>query len=155
MSTSGTFRSRRVSNFQASIPTQIETLMRLAILRISVLIFAFALGAISPKVFHLAETQYHWRARKAREAKLREDLFQLRAHIKTFSQDKGGPPNFLDDLVYAGYLREIPTDPFTGAKYWNLVTIGPAIEGPCAVFPETVISASNELSTEGTPYNRW
>lgn len=129
--------------------------MRRIILRLTILFLTFGIGVTSPVTYRLVKSQYQKSVRKAREAKLRADLFRLRTLIKQYSADRGAAPNILDDLVYAGYIREIPKDPFTGEKYWKLVIIAPAIENPCAVFPETVISMSDEISTEGTSYSKW
>ena len=86
---------------------------------------------------------------------MREDLFRLRALIRQYSVEQGAAPDLLDDLVYAGYIREIPKDPVTGEKFRELVTISHGFERPCEVLPVTVISRSEEISTEGTRYNEW
>jgi hypothetical protein len=52
-------------------------------------------------------------------------------------------------------MREVPTDPFTGQKDWNITTGEDpnSLEGQSGV--TDVHSASAEVSTEGTPYNEW
>jgi len=52
----------------------------------------------------------------ARESVLRQDLYTLRNAIDQYTLDKEKAPQSLDDLVTAGYIREIPTDPFTNSK---------------------------------------
>jgi len=47
---------------------------------------------------------------------LRQDLVTMRAIISQYTLDKHKPPLSLDDLVAAGYLKEVPTDPMTGRK---------------------------------------
>jgi hypothetical protein len=55
-----------------------------------------------------------------REAILKEDLTLIRAAIKQYTSDKALPPQSLDDLVRAAYLRQIPVDPITEQR--NLAT---------------------------------
>src|SRR5512146_2375035 len=57
---------------------------------------------------------------RAREAVLREDLYQMRDAIDQYYADNGKYPSALADLTNPqersrSYLREIPKDPFTGA----------------------------------------
>jgi general secretion pathway protein G len=54
------------------------------------------------------------RLRQAREETLRQDLFMMRAIVSQYVLDKQKRPHSLDDLVRAGYLKEIPKDPITG-----------------------------------------
>ena len=53
---------------------------------------------------------------RAKESVLRQDLFAMRSVIDQYTMDKGKAPQSLDDLVSAGYLREIPLDPMTNAR---------------------------------------
>src|SRR3569832_883254 len=53
---------------------------------------------------------------RSKEAVLRQDLFAMRSVIDQYTMDKGKAPQSLEDLVQAGYLREIPVDPFTNAR---------------------------------------
>src|SRR5947207_15977127 len=53
---------------------------------------------------------------RAREATLRQDLDTLRKCIDAYTLDKERAPQSLDDLVSAGYLREIPVDPITRSR---------------------------------------
>ncbi len=58
----------------------------------------------------------------ARESALKQDLTTLRSAIDQYTLDKEKAPQSLDDLVQAGYLREIPKDPITGkADTWQPV----------------------------------
>ena len=57
--------------------------------------------------------------------------------------DKRKAPQNFEDLVRAGYLRKIPVDPITGRTDWRMTAEG------------DVHSASDQISTEGTPYNSW
>jgi general secretion pathway protein G len=91
----------------------------------------------------------------AREATLRDDLFQMRKAIDQYAADKGKLPQTLDDLASSEYLREVPVDPITGQKDWNQVSgDDPAsVQGGQGL--KDVHSSSAETSTEGTPYSEW
>jgi len=56
---------------------------------------------------------------QAREAVLHHDLFQLNSLIQQYTLDKRQSPQSLDDLVTAGYLPKLPTDPMTGKADWT------------------------------------
>src|SRR5712692_4571272 len=70
----------------------------------------------------VALPQYQKTVMHARETILRDDLFKMRSLIDQYAADKGKLPQSLDDLVSAGYMREIPKDPITDNKDWNVVT---------------------------------
>lgn len=63
---------------------------------------------------------------RAKEAVLKENLFQLRDAISKYYFDKQKYPETLDDLVASRYLRNIPTDPITNQKEWHLIHPEPA-----------------------------
>jgi general secretion pathway protein G len=103
----------------------------------------------------VALPQYHKTIMHARETVLRDDLFRMRSLIDQYSADKGKLPQSLDDLVSAGYMREIPTDPITEQKDWN-IEVGEdpySSEGGSGI--RDIHSTSPEVSTEGTPYSQW
>jgi general secretion pathway protein G len=92
---------------------------------------------------------------RAREAVLKEDLFQMRDAVDQYYADNGKYPATLKDLVNAqertkSYLRDIPRDPFTGADDW--ITVAPEGEEG-GVFD--VHSASPLVASDGTAYNTW
>jgi general secretion pathway protein G len=98
----------------------------------------------------LAVPSYHTAVRKAKEAALRQDLFTLRDLLDQHRADQGKYPESLQALVAAGYLRRIPTDPFTGSTAtWQ--EIAEPTEG--GVFD--VYSGSDLVGTNGVPYNQW
>ena len=90
-----------------------------------------------------------------REAVLRDDLYKMRSLLDQYAADKQKLPQSLDDLVTARYMRELPVDPVTGQKDWN-VTTG---EDPNSTTSEqgvtNVHSSSPDTSSEGTPYSEW
>jgi general secretion pathway protein G len=51
--------------------------------------------------------------KRAREAVLKEDLYQIRSCIDQYLGDRGQYPASLQELVDAGYLRFMPSDPIT------------------------------------------
>lgn len=91
----------------------------------------------------------------AREATLKSDLVQMRKLIDQYAADKGKLPGSLDDLVSSGYLREIPEDPITGEKDWNVESgEDPSLpRGGSGI--TNIHSSSAETSTEGTAYSEW
>jgi len=99
--------------------------------------------------------QYQKTITHTRETVLKDDLRKMRTLIDQFAADKGRLPQSLDEIATEGYMREVPTDPFTGQKDWNITTGEDpnSLEGQSGV--TDVHSASAEVSTEGTPYNEW
>src|ERR1051326_5036953 len=137
----------RPSNQQSEISNQKSggfTLLELMIV-ISIIIVLAA----------VALPQYQKTVMHARETVLKDDLFRMRSLIDQYSADKGKLPQSLDDLVTAGYMREVPKDPITDNKDWNLVTGDDpySTEGGTGVID--LHSSSSEVSTEGSPYSEW
>jgi general secretion pathway protein G len=95
--------------------------------------------------------------RKAKEAVLKEDLHTMRSAIDAYTVDKAKAPQSLDDLLQAGYLREIPKDPITArTDTWitdqsdTLTTIDETQGGI-----DNVHSGAQETSSDGTAYSQW
>jgi len=103
----------------------------------------------------VALPQYQKTIMHARESVLRNDLFTMRSLIDQYSADKGKLPQALEDLVAAGYMRELPTDPITDSKEWTIDTGEDpySTEGGSGII--NVHSTSSDISTEGTPYSEW
>lgn len=103
----------------------------------------------------VALPQYQKTVLHARETVLRDDLFKIRSLIDEYSADKGKLPQSLDDLVTAGYMREVPVDPITENRDWNIVTGEDpySTEGSSGV--TDVHSSSGETSLDGRPYSEW
>src|ERR1044072_1325404 len=70
----------------------------------------------------VALPQYQKTIMHARETVLRDDLFRMRMLIDQYAADKGKLPQSLPDLVSAGYMRDVPTDPITDQKDWQEVS---------------------------------
>src|SRR5438105_14219781 len=96
---------------------------------------------------------------RARESVLRQDLFTLRQVIDQYTLDKQKAPQALDDLVSAGYMKQLPTDPFTGKNdTWKVVTEEDTIADPSqteAGGVSDVHSGSDQPSSDGTAYSSW
>ena len=93
----------------------------------------------------------------AREAVLREDLHTMRQAIDSYTVDKEKAPQSLDDLVQAGYLKQIPVDPMTGSSdTWmpdssdTLMDIDQTDGGI-----NNVHSGSQGTATDGSLYSTW
>lgn len=94
---------------------------------------------------------------RAKEAVLRQDLFAMRQSIDQYTMDKAKAPQALADLVQAGYLREIPKDPFTDSRdTWQVVQedVLQSIDQNEPGLTD-VKSGSNLTGTDGTAYNTW
>ena len=92
-----------------------------------------------------------------REAVLRGDLFTMRKLIDQFTLDNGRSPANLEELVKAGYLGRLPTDPFTGSNQtWQEVKEdAPLPPEQTALGIMDVHSGSEEIALNGTPYSSW
>jgi general secretion pathway protein G len=93
---------------------------------------------------------------RARESVLRQDLFELRSLISQYTLDKQKAPQSLDDLVTAGYLKQLPKDPMTNEANWvpkqEDVLLSADQQDPGI---EDVNSASSGIGTDGTTYSTW
>src|SRR6267143_2160817 len=99
----------------------------------------------------IALPQYQKTIMHARETVLRDDLFKMRSLIDQYAADKGKLPQTLDDLITAGYMREVPKDPITDNKDWNIVTGDDPYSTQGGTGITDVHSASGDVSSEGTP----
>jgi general secretion pathway protein G len=89
-------------------------------------------------------------APKDREATLKQDLRMMRDAIDRFTLDKQQAPQSLQDLVDGHYLKEIPTDPFTGKKDW-VPQFGSVVLSPTQTSAGMVDVRSNSTQVAG-PY---
>ncbi len=94
---------------------------------------------------------------RAREAVLRDDLFTMRQVIEQFTFDKNRAPQSLQDLVEAGYLKEIPTDPFTNSRDTWQVTQEDVMQSIDQTQPgiTDVHSGATQTGSDGRPYSEW
>lgn len=106
----------------------------------------------------LAAPSYRVAIIRARETVLHDDLFTMRKLIDQYTLDKNQPPESLDDLVQAGYLRGgLPVDPFTGSNQTWQVDIEEVSLSPEQTVPGVVDvhSGSTAESLDGTQYSTW
>ena len=95
---------------------------------------------------------------RSKEAVLRDDLFTLRSLIDQHTVDKQEAPQSLEDLVSAGYLRQIPVDPFTASREtWEVVFEEDVLSNPDQQAPgiTDVRSGSGLRSLTGEVYSSW
>jgi general secretion pathway protein G len=94
---------------------------------------------------------------RARESVLKQDLFQLRSLISQYTLDKQKAPQSLDDLVQAGYIKQIPVDPMTGSN--SSWTVDQEDSTMSVDQQDTGISdvhsSAAEMSSDGTAYSTW
>jgi general secretion pathway protein G len=93
---------------------------------------------------------------QARESVLRSNLATIRSVISQYTLDKQKAPQGLDDLVTAGYLRQIPVDPMTKQPNWEVkeedVLMAVDQQEPGI---DDVHSASSGIASDGTTYSTW
>jgi general secretion pathway protein G len=94
---------------------------------------------------------------RAKEAVLRQDLFEMRNVIDEYTIDKQQAPQSLQDLVNEGYLRQIPQDPMTGSnETWHVIMEDTPVGGNnSAPGIWDVKSGSDKTALDGTSYSDW
>jgi general secretion pathway protein G len=100
---------------------------------------------------------YRSHTKNAKEAVLKEDLFQMNHCLEQYRTDKGKYPTSLTALKEKEYLRDIPVDPMTQSRdTWST-----ELEAPDPDSPDTEVgifrvrSGSTDLGSNGIPYNEW
>jgi len=93
---------------------------------------------------------------EAREAVLKQNLYQLNSLIEQYRMDKGQSPQTLDDLVPT-YLPKLPVDPMTEKADWTTDQEDPAnAVDPNQPGISRVHSASQQTPLAGgEPYSSW
>ncbi len=93
---------------------------------------------------------------QARESVLRSNLSTLRNVISQYTLDKQKAPQSLDDIVTAGYLRQVPLDPMTRQANWEVVQedVMLAVDQQDPGITD-VHSASTGTASDGTAYSSW
>ena len=92
---------------------------------------------------------------KARETRLKADLFTLRHLIDEYTYDKKKAPQSLDKLVQAGYLYRLPQDPMTNKPDWDPTMEADPISEGVEIGIADIRSSDHRISTEGTAYSSW
>ncbi len=110
-------------------------------------------------IVSMATPMYDRSVNRAREAALRDDLFTMRQMIDQFTLDKQRPPQSLEELVEAGYIRGgVPEDPMTRSRDTWRVDFEDVVVGSNQAIPGIVDvhSGSDEVSSDGmTAYSSW
>jgi general secretion pathway protein G len=94
---------------------------------------------------------------RAREAVLSQNLFTLRSVIDQYTMDKQKAPQSLEDLVQAGYLKQIPVDPFTSSRDTWQAEQEDVLESVDQTQPgiSNVHSGAQGNGSNGVPYSDW
>lgn len=108
--------------------------------------------AIVATLLTIAVPRYFGSLDRAREAVLRENLYQLRDAIGKYQADKGKYPESLEALVAERYLRKVPLDPITeSAATW----VATPHEDPQKGGVFDVKSGAQGKASDGTEYATW
>ena len=94
--------------------------------------------------------------RRTNESVLKSNLFTIRNCIDAYTGDKLKAPQSLQDLVTAGYLREVPYDPIARTQNWRIIMEDASqsvSQSEPGIFD--VKSTSDKVSSEGNPYTEW
>jgi general secretion pathway protein G len=94
---------------------------------------------------------------RAKESVLKQDLFTMRQVIDQYTLDKQKAPQALDDLISAGYMKNLPVDPFTNRGDTWVPAQDDSIQDPSQTEPgiSDVHSGSNLVGSDGRPYSEW
>jgi len=80
----------------------------------------------------------------------------MRQAIDRYTLEKQKPPQSLEDLVDAKYLRSIPVDPMTNKRDWAVESTDVHLSPNLTVNGiSDVHSSSTKTSMNGTPYSIW
>ena len=134
-----------MGNIKWKVAGCLAWVLPLLVISIIVILLSLAIPNYTSSILH------------AKETALRDDLYTLRSLIDQYTLDKQKAPTSLQDIVTAGYLKELPKDPFTNARdSWVPVT-DESIMSPDQTDPGIVDvhSGSEQSSSEGTAYNTW
>jgi general secretion pathway protein G len=105
----------------------------------------------------MAGGRYERSVTRAKEAALKQDLWVMRHAIEQYSLDKLTAPQSLEDLVQAGYLREVPLDPITKQADWHVTYEDVAMSPDQTGTGITDVHSNSDLLSpfENTPYSTW
>ena len=105
----------------------------------------------------IAIPRYESSIQHARETVLREDLYTLRSAIDQYTLDKQKAPQSLQELVEAGYIKQIPKDPLTNSRETWVPVSDDSLMSPDQTQPGIidVHSGSDAAFSEGGAYSTW
>jgi general secretion pathway protein G len=93
----------------------------------------------------------------AKEAALRSNLFHMREAIDQYYADKARYPESLEALVSEGYIRAVPSDPFTNSNTtWQTIP-AEAQPGVLSTSPGIydVKSGAEGIALDGSRFSDW
>lgn len=99
----------------------------------------------------------HSTLQQSKEAVLKEELYNLRMAIDQFTEDQGIGPESLDEVVHAGYLHDLPHDPFTKSQStWRIEFENfRSNRGRTHPVIVDVHSGSDASGSDGTRFDSW
>lgn len=105
----------------------------------------------------IAVPNYVAAVKAAKESVLKEDLHVMRQAIDSYTMDKQKAPQSLQDLVDAGYLKTIPTDPMTRSTDTWVTDQSDAMSSIDQTEPgiDDVHSGDDDTAADGQPYSSW
>lgn len=100
--------------------------------------------------------RFEYHQHRAKEVVLQQDLWAMRRAIDYYKTDKEKAPQSLQDLVQAGYLREIPIDRLTKSnKTWVIGNKAESSEQTAKAGITDVHSGASGADANGKPYNQY
>jgi general secretion pathway protein G len=105
----------------------------------------------------IAVPMYRASVRNAKETVLRDNLTVLRRVIDQYTADKKKAPQALQDLVDAGYFKQLPVDPITNSNStWQPVN-DTSVSSPDQTDSgiTDIHSGAPGVGSDGTPYSTW
>ena len=89
------------------------------------------------------------------ESRLHQELHLLRRSIDEYAAAKSELPQSLDELVKAENLQEVPVDPITHKRVWEIVvgSYPNSLNGKQGIVD--IHSTSSAISSQGTAYDAW
>lgn len=138
------FRFRRLRSATVRVQRGFTLIELMIVISIIIILVGMAAGMYTKTVLH------------ARESVLKKDLQTMREAIDNYTLDKQQAPQSLQDLVDARYLRQIPVDPINQQTDWVLHYSDTVLStDQTSTGVDDVHSGSDQVGSDGTPYNTW
>lgn len=100
---------------------------------------------------------YRASIRNTKETVLHDNLMTIRRVIDQYTADKKKAPQSLQDLVDAGYFKQLPVDPLTNSNSTWQPVMDTSVSSPDQTDAgiSDVHSGATGVSSEGTAYSSW